>query len=174
MKQQNLDKNWHSVAIPFISCCWVKGENIHQLSLSTLFSFLQRFLQAFKFPKNSGGKLLRHHSSSERENALRRWSVGCHTAQRGNKKTTRKKEEKQEDAAAGDNPFTTISCRRKAGFCYTLALLLFLSKQCGSEGKGRVSLQTSRDKIFISRCRFKKPFILRYLSIVHVVIFFFK
>ncbi|CAG14610.1 unnamed protein product, partial [Tetraodon nigroviridis] len=31
-----------------------------------------RFLQAFKFPKNSGGKLLRHHSSSERENALRR------------------------------------------------------------------------------------------------------
>lgn len=60
----------------------------------------------------------------------------------------------------------------KAGFCYTLALLVFLSKQYGSEGKSRVSLQTSSDKIFISRCRFKKPFILRYLSILHVVIFF--
>lgn len=104
--------------------CWVKHQNSHNRSSSTLFSFLQRFLQAFKFPKSSGGKPLRRHRSSERGNALWRWSVGCHTAQRGNKTTTPIKEEKREEAVTGDNLFTTFCLRRKPRFCHLLALFL--------------------------------------------------
>lgn len=72
------------------SCC---------LSSSALLSFSQGFLQAPKFPTSSGGKLLRCHSSSERESSLWRGRVGCHTAQNGKEKIKWKRRKTRKGAA---------------------------------------------------------------------------
>lgn len=54
-----------------------------------------------------------------------------------------------------------LAACRKAGFCYMLALFLFLAEKYGSGGKSRVHIQTSRDKIFI-KVQAIKPFILSH------------
>lgn len=78
------------ITIPYLFFCLFPFFLIH-CHLS------QGFLQTSESPQNSGGKLVRGHSSFERERELQGGKGGCHTTDRGKKTKIRwKRGEKQE------------------------------------------------------------------------------